>query len=163
MSASQAPARAVPRGDLRGFRYALAPLQQRQQWALERLQLQLAEAGKSVMQAQGDLAEIELLHQQAAAAAAWREGGRIDPSAHRRSLAYLLQLGARATAARQRRDELLAEQQRLRAACAALQLRLEGLEQHRHEAAAAHVREVARGEATEQDRDWLARRPRASR
>lgn len=157
MSASNAASPAGSDVDVRGFVYALEPVRQKLQWRLDKLMAELARIQQLVTKLEGQMAELSQRHDREADAAGQALIRRMNPDAHRRALDFLTQL--------RNRSRLLAEEHRtqglerdcLRSECVALQLRIEGLTQHKEDALNEYADEVRKRISTEQDRDWLAR------
>ncbi|MDN8618016.1 hypothetical protein [Variovorax ginsengisoli] len=157
MSATHAASPAGSDVDVRGFVYALEPVRQKLQWRLDKLMADLARTQQLVTKLEGQMAEISQRHDREAHAAGQALVSRMNPDAHRRALDYLTQLRNQSRLLAEEHRAKSLERDRLRAACVAQQLRIEGLTQHKEEALIEYADEVRKRISTEQDRDWLAR------
>lgn len=144
--------------DLRGFRYALEPVERRQRWQLDALQRRLALQQTQLAQARQGAQDLEDERQAVAARAGSVQGQRIDPQSRGRALAYMRRLAQQHRDALERVDELDAACAQARSDCIQAQLRLQGLQAHRASALAEFATEQRQREAGERDREWLARR-----
>ncbi|HWW08324.1 hypothetical protein [Collimonas sp.] len=143
--------------DLRGFVYPLASIQQRYQWQLDILQGQLG-AIQNQMQAQQErLAEMRrqmALQTECIAKAVLQ---RLNPLAHQRSIAYLMQCSQQIKEQEKHLAALEEERQRLRRECIDQQQRLELTEQHRLDCLKEYTELEQIRQSNEADRDWIAR------
>lgn len=143
--------------DLRGFVYALEPLRRKQQWQLEAAQRRLGQAQAAHDEAQAALTELQAALAAVAQRGSCIEGGRVDPVQQQRKLAYLIEMRGRIDAQQTLLEQAATARDGARAACLAAQQRCEALARHReHHEAQYRVEELAR-QASESDRDWLAR------
>lgn len=143
--------------DMRGFVYALEPLRRKQQWQLEAAQRRLGQAQTAHEAAQAALTELQAALAGVAQEASGARGGRVDPVMHQRTLAYLIDLRGRIDAQQAVLEQAGAARDAARAACLAAQQRCEALTRHRERHQDQyHAEELAR-QASESDRDWLAR------
>ncbi|MDM0122194.1 hypothetical protein [Variovorax arabinosiphilus] len=143
--------------DVRGFAYAMEPAWLRQQWQVDRSMAALARAEKALDDIDAELDAVRRLHDAGASEAAESMHLRLDPTVHRRTLAYLSMLGERMfklQVDRSEREKLCLD---CRKDCMAQQLRLEALNIHRDDALAEFANDLRLRNATEQDRDWLSR------
>lgn len=143
--------------DVRGFVYALEPVRQRQQWHMDKLMASLARVQQTLVETEARLNEVRSLHDEQARNAGQALVQRMHPGAHRAALGFLTHLRDQWRELDARRQEQLAERDRLRKECVALQLRLDGMTQHREDALTQYADEVRQRNSNEQDRDWLAR------
>jgi len=153
-SKAPAPKRDV---DVRGFVYALEPVRQRQQWRMDKLMASLARAQQALAETEARMAEVQAMHDEQASKAGQALVLRMDPGAHRAALGFLTHLRDQWRELDAKRKEQLAERDRLRKECMALQLRLDGMTQHKEDALTQYADEVRQRNSNEQDRDWLAR------
>ncbi|TWD85738.1 hypothetical protein FB547_105250 [Variovorax beijingensis] len=149
-----APVRDV---DVRGFVYALEPVHQRQQWRMDKLMASLARAQQALVETEARMSEVLGMHDEQARKAGQALVQRMDPGAHRVALGFLSHLRNQWRELDVQRKEQLAERDRLRKECMALQLRLDGMTQHKEDALSQYADEVRQRNSNEQDRDWLAR------
>ena len=149
-----APTRDV---DVRGFVYALEPVRQRQQWRMDKLMASLARAQQALAETEVRMSEVLAMHDEQARKAGQALVQRMDPGAHRAALGFLTHLRDQWRELDAQRKEQLAERDRLRKDCMALQLRLDGMTQHKEDALTQYADEVRQRNSNEQDRDWLAR------
>jgi hypothetical protein len=143
--------------DVRGFVYALEPVRQREQWRLDKLMAALARAQQALAETEARIGALEARHDEQARNAAQALLQRMDPHAHRHALGFLMHLRDQRRQLEQLREEQLAEKDRLRKECIALQLHLDGLTRHKEDALTQYADEVRQRNSNEQDRDWLAR------
>lgn len=151
------PAREPGQADLRAFRYGLEPYVRTQEWQLDRLQAALGVARRAHEEAvqQQRALQADLMAQAQALGRGFQ--ARQDPAAHRRGLDFLSGLQHR-IARHQVQVQLLRRQMvEAQRACALQQRKLDGLHDHRSDAARAFAAEVERKDAAERDRDWLSR------
>jgi glycine/D-amino acid oxidase-like deaminating enzyme len=80
--------------DLRGFQYALEPLLRKQQWRVDGLQARLAAMNKLVAAARRECTQVEAALESCAGGLRQAGGGRLDPDAYARGLAWLATLQA---------------------------------------------------------------------
>ena len=153
----QEPEFHAAQADLRGFRYALEPLRQKREWELDLLQREVASLAVRVEAAYATLADLHARRMAAAESAARACLERVDPVAHRQSLAYLAQLQGRVVEARRERDALAAEKTEAMARCIAGQQKLELLARNREDALRDYAAEQSIRLAAEADGDWIMR------
>jgi hypothetical protein len=149
-----APTRDV---DVRGFVYALEPVRQRQQWRMDKLMALLARAQQALAETEARMDEVQAMHDEQACKAGQALAQRMDPGVHRAALGFLTHLRNQWQELDAKRKEQLVERDRLRKECMALQLRLDGMTQHKEDALTQYADEVRQRDSNEQDRDWLAR------
>lgn len=145
--------------DVRGFRYPLEPLLQRQRWQLEAAQARLGRATREVAEKRAaiDRREEGLRRQDADAARA--AAARFDPVQQHRNLQWLAR-EREAIAGEQRELEALrGRRAEIAADCLARQNRLQVIEDHREDRVADYVQEQQGRLAAAADAEWLARRP----
>lgn len=158
MSASTtAPSAAVRDVDVRGFVYSLEPVRQRQQWRLDKSMVELAQAQQVLAGTEARMAQMLKTHDEQARTVGQALLERLDPAAHRRTLAYLAQLRGQWAQLDAQREEQRLARDRLRRECLEQQMRLEGLIRHKENALTEYADEVRQRASNEQDRDWLAR------
>lgn len=143
--------------DVRGFVYALEPVRQRQQWRLDKLMSAFARAQQALRDTEARIDQVQALHDEQARSASQALQQRMDPRTHRHALGFLMHLCDQRKQLDVLRQEQLAEKDRLRKECMALQLRLDGMTQHKEDALTTYADEVRQRNSNEQDRDWLAR------
>lgn len=148
----------TPTPDPRGFRYALAPYVQQQQWALTALMSRQARAEQAARDARSALSRSE--HELAVHTQQLQQASRQrpDPAAHQQAMTYLTALQQRLQQQRHQLEQAQAHLEQARGACLQQQRKVEGLEQHRNSARAEFLREQERQGARAADHDWLARR-----
>jgi len=152
-----APSAAVRDVDVRGFVYSLEPVRQRQQWRLDKSMAELAQAQQVLAGTEAQMAQVLKAHDEQARTVGQALLERLDPAAHRRTLAYLAQLRGQWAQLDAQREEQRLARDRLRRACLEQQMRLEGLTRHKENALTEYADEVRQRASNEQDRDWLAR------
>jgi hypothetical protein len=143
--------------DVRGFVYALEPVRQQQQWRLDKLMSAFARAQQTLRDTDARIDHLQAMHDEQARNAAQALQQRMDPRTHRHALGFLMHLRDQRKQLDALRQEQLAEKERLRKECTTLQLRLDGMTQHREDALMQFASEVRQRASNEQDRDWLAR------
>ncbi|QRY35506.1 hypothetical protein JVX96_29830 (plasmid) [Variovorax sp. PDNC026] len=143
--------------DVRGFVYALEPVRQRQQWRLDKLMSALGRAQQALRDTEVRIDQVQAMHDEQARSAGLALQQRMDPRTHRHALGFLTHLRDQHTQLEVLRQEQLVEKDRLRKECMALQLRLDGMTQHKEDALTTYADEVRQRNSNEQDRDWLAR------
>ena len=143
--------------DLRGFRHEAEAILQQRRWQLEaavaalgRLQAQLAAVRTSLSDLQAELAS-------SCGTCVDGRTVRLDPQAHVRSLHWLAQLQGRIGAAAARLEGVERERDAAGRRLRELQAKVDALEAHRDDAIAEFAGEQAARQASEADRDWLAR------
>lgn len=144
--------------DVRGFSYALEPVRQKQQWLLDKLMADLANAQRDLTRVQMKIDELRQLHDVQAATLFHAMQQRLDPSAHRGAVGYLARLREQSSQLQREHLALLETCDSLRAACVSQQLRIEGLMRHKEDALREYAHEMRQRSDAEQDRNWLARR-----
>lgn len=143
--------------DLRAFDYPLGPLQERERWALEKVQARAARV------LAGALALQEQLHGMERDCEAQRRHlldnvqRYLDPAMHRRAMEYLLHTQANLATVQKRIDAAQAEHRELLALCMRQQLRIDVLESHRRQQLDQYAMAQRTRQAAEQDHGWIAR------
>ncbi|WP_418124745.1 hypothetical protein [Variovorax sp. 160MFSha2.1] len=143
--------------DVRGFVYELEPVRQRQQWHLDKLMASLSRAQQSLVETESRMSEVQRAHDEQARTSSQALLQRMDPGAHRHALGFLAHLRDQWKQLDIQRQDQLAERDRLRKECIAMQLRLDGLTRHKEDALTQYADEIRQRNNSEQDRDWLAR------
>jgi hypothetical protein len=143
--------------DTRGFRYSLEPLQQRRGWQFDAAMAKVAAARKRVSDAQARERQVQddVVAQATFAAGEWSL--RLDPAAHSRSLAYLLQLQQRKARITLEITVLQEELTMAQKEATRLQQGVETLQRHRAEVLDAYRAEQERKSTAQADQDWSAR------
>ncbi len=143
--------------DLRGFRYALEPLRERRQWQLDAALAQLAALRRRMADSEAarDALDRDAAEQSARAASTWT--ARVDPIAHTRSLAYLMQLQRQRAGIERQIAQLRDELARAQVTVAQRQQGLEMLQRHRKEELDMYRLDKDRKTGAEADQDWSAR------
>lgn len=157
IASNEKPSSAARDVDVRGFVYALEPVRQQQQWRLDKLMSALARAQQALRNTEMRIDQVQALHDEQALSASHALQQRMDPRTHRHALGFLMHLRDQHKQLDVLRQEQLAEKDRLRKECMALQLRLDGMTQHKEDALTTYADEVRQRNSNEQDRDWLAR------
>ena len=144
--------------DLRGFDYALEPLQRKQQWRLDALQTRLARARSQESLAQTRLRAKQTAYRHELVLADQALQRHLDPQALQRTMAYLAQMAQQVHEA----DQTVANCRQARRAlvqeCIVQQQKLDTLSRHREECLLAYVAETSRLELAQADRDWIVHR-----
>jgi flagellar export protein FliJ len=143
--------------DMRGFVYALEPLRRKQQWQLEAAQRRLGQAQAAHDAAQAALTELQAVLAGVAQGAGRAADGRVDPAQHQRTLAYLIDMRGRIDAQQAVLEQTAAARDAARADCLVAQQRCEALARHREQHQDEYRAEELARQASETDRDWLAR------
>ena len=154
---NEKPTSAARDVDVRGFVYALEPVRQREQWRLDKLMSALARAQQALRDTEARIEHVQATHDEQARNAGHALQQRMDPRTHRHALGFLMHLRDQRKQLDALQQEQFAEKDRLRKECMALQLRLDGMIQHKEDALTAYADEVRQRNSNEQDRDWLAR------
>jgi chromosome segregation ATPase len=144
--------------DLRGFQYAAEPVLRRRQWELDAV---VAEMGRMLARIAQARSHAMTLHEQLVAQSAASTGAvaaRLDPGAHARSLAWLAQLQGRIADAERVLRQLDDQREEVTLRLRASQANVEAIEAHREDAVRDFAADAASRQASEADRDWLARR-----
>lgn len=144
-------------GEQRLFAYALEPQLQRLRWRHDEQISALAGALAHAASFHERVATLACEAAEVAGALARAQSSRLDPPRARQALDYLALLHHRHAAAEQ--DALMADRRAddLRAALAATQVEVEGLERDRADRLREHVAEHGRRAQRDADQDWLAR------
>lgn len=141
--------------DSRGFVYALAPYLRKQEWQLERLENQLAQANRLLEAAQERRGQLDAdFDLQKKSLSTWMHPNP-NPHAYQRGLLYLTHLRGEMKRQDQHIEALALQRQALRAECMAQQLRLDGVVEHRLGELREYSNNQARLSAAETDRDWV--------
>ncbi|MGJ7502499.1 hypothetical protein ACSFBF_19225 [Variovorax sp. ZT5P49] len=154
---NEKPSLAARDVDVRGFVYALEPVRQRQQWRLDKLMSAFARAQQALRDTEARIDSVQAAHDEQARNAGQALQQRMDPRTHRHALGFLMHLRDQRKQLDALRQEQLAEKDRLKKECMALQLRQDGMTQHKEDALTKFADEVRQRNSNEQDRDWLAR------
>ncbi|SHN17978.1 hypothetical protein SAMN05192549_105188 [Duganella sacchari] len=144
--------------DLRGFRYALAPLLERQRWQLEAQQRQLAVQQQAIARDAAHQRALEQRYRAFGEASGRELTAGFDLARHQRHLAYLAQLRGEILGVAAELEFKREQEREQRVLCQQLQCKLDLLEQHREQAAADYGQQQASRIASEMDREWMARR-----
>ncbi len=145
--------------DLRGFRYEADAILAQRRWQLDAAVSELGRLQERLAAVRVTLADLRT--QLATNCGSFADGRavRIDPSSHVRSLHWLAQLQGRISQAAARVEKLEQERDAASERLRELQCKVDALHAHRDDAVAEFaIGQVAR-DASEADRDWLARRP----
>ncbi len=143
--------------DTRGFSYGMEPLRRQAQWLVDSLTQQLTHAKSQLTKAEAALTDTGAQIRRFSDEGAFGARASVDPNAYRRMLAYLAHLQQLHSQQCRARDDARKTCTELQATCNAAQLRLEAIESHRDESRALFAQEARRKQASETDRDWLAR------
>jgi hypothetical protein len=143
--------------DLRGFRYALEPLLRKQQWRLDALQARLAAADKLVEAARQVCRDAQSTLDACARDLRQSGGGRLDPQAYGRGLAYLASLQADLVRKKLHLEQLRLDRDALRETCVQAQCKVDLTLEHRDECMKEYILAEQNRVSSEVDRDWLAR------
>lgn len=143
--------------DLRGFTYALEPLQQKQLWQMEQLQCELAQAQAVWLAAKDELLKLELTLRDLSDAARQLLQKKFDPQTHRQTLAYLVQLRQQVEESVQIEAQLRATKETIFSAVVEQQKKLDALVEHKNTEVLEYVKERSRLDQMQMDRDWIAR------
>jgi len=156
-SVSTSTPSAVRDVDVRGFVYELEPVRQRQQWRLDRAMSSLSRAQQSLAETESRMSQVQRAYDEQARTASQALQQRMDPGTHRHALGFLAHLRDQWKQLDVQRRDQVAERDRLRKECIAMQLRLDGLTRHKEDALTQYADEIRQRNNSEQDRDWLAR------
>lgn len=141
----------------RPFDYALQPMLQRARWQLDAA---LAELAASARKLETLKASATAHQDQFASMLGWMNSSTalsLDPNVARNRVAYLAQAASKT--ANFQRDIAKAEEElrKLQDIGRERQLRLDAIEQHRHDAEEEHRQALAQKAAAQVDDDWLVR------
>lgn len=143
--------------DARGFVYALEPYLQKQVWLQERLENQLAQASRLLLDAREQRRQLdEDFEFQMKSLSMWMHT-HPSPQTYQRGLLYLAHLRIEMKRQDQLIEMLLLQKEAKRAKCIEQQLRLDGLADHRTSKLREYTNNQARLAASEADRDWIGR------
>ena len=143
--------------DLRGFQYALEPLLRKQQWRVEALQARLAAADKQVDAARHACGEAQSVVDACAQGLRQPGGGKLDPQAYGRGLAYLAALQAGLIRKKLHLEQLRLDRSALRETYLQAQRKVDLTIEHKEECLKEYVLAEQNRVNSEVDRDWLAR------
>lgn len=143
--------------DLRGFQYALEPLLRKQQWRVDALQARLAAMDKLVAAARRECAQVEAALESSAGGLRQQGGGRLDPDAYARGLAWLAALQADLEQKKLRHERLRLDREALLETWLQAQRKVDVTSEHKDECLKEYVLTEQNRLSSEVDRDWLAR------
>jgi hypothetical protein len=143
--------------DLRGFHYALEPLLRKQQWRVDALQAKLAAMDKLVNAARQACAEVESALDSCAHSLRQPGGGRVEPAAYARGLAYLAVLQGDLEQKKLRYETLRLDRAALLDTYLQAQRKVDVTSEHKDECLKEYVLTEQNRLSSEVDRDWLAR------
>jgi ElaB/YqjD/DUF883 family membrane-anchored ribosome-binding protein len=146
-----------PDVDAPAFVYPLSAWMQKAAWALDAATAELGRAQAALRTARGTLEGLRTGVEENARQIARLMAARPDPLAHRAHLQFLAQRKAALRAAQMAAEAASQTHLRLQKECGALQARHEGLLRHRGEVHGAFLQDIRHRQASERDRDWLAR------
>lgn len=143
--------------DLRGFRYALEPLQTKRQWHLNALQAQLGREQQRLGERRQTLKAQQGEHRDQSHLASAAMRVHLDPIVHQRALAYLARLHGTIQESQGILNELQIQCDNTKKECVEQQCKVEVLEQHRRDQLRDYAADMTAKQAAEADRDWVAR------
>jgi peptidyl-tRNA hydrolase len=143
--------------DLRGFRYPLEPLLHKQQWRVDALQARLAAADKLVEAARQVCRDAQSALDACAHGLRQPGGGKLDPQAYGRGLAYLAALQTDLARNKLHLEQLRLDRDALREAYLQAQCKVDLTIEHKDECLKEYVLAEQNRVSSEVDRDWLAR------
>ncbi len=144
--------------DLRGFEYVAEPVLRRRQWELDAVVAEMGRLLERLAQAKSRAAALREQLVAQAEASNGAVGARFDPVAHVRSLAWLANLQGRIADAERALAQLETQREEVSGRLRALQSQVDAIEAHREDAVRDFAADTAARQASEADRDWLARR-----
>ncbi len=143
--------------DVRGFRYALEPLQRKHEWQLAALETQLGHRHRDLKDSREALSELQSRHRQQLAWAHSLDPRRaLDPQSRQRLLACLVQLDEEIRQAGLVVQQRLQAVQESQAACNQKRRKIEALDKHREASLKEFAEEQGRIQFAQLDRDWMA-------
>lgn len=143
--------------DVRGFRYALEPLQRKHEWQLAALETQLGHRHRDLKDSREALSKLQSRHRQQLAWAQSLDPRRaLDPQSRQRLLACLVQLDEEIRQAGQVVEQRLQAVQESQAACNHKRRKIEALDKHRETSLKEFAEEQGRIQFAQLDRDWMA-------
>ena len=143
--------------DLRGFRYALEPLLRKQQWHVDALQARLAAVDKSIDAARQARGKSQSALDACAHGLRLSGGGRLDPHAYGRGLAYLAALQAELVRKTLHLEKLRLDRDAVREAYVQAQRQVDLTIEHKDECQKEYAVAEQNRVNGEVDREWLAR------
>lgn len=144
--------------DARAFVYTLEPIRQRQQWRLDKAQAALSRAQAELAETETALMQVLEALEEYARHVSSQLALRLDPVAHRLSLARLSRFREKAKQLEESRLRLRDRCEALRETLLSERARLDGLDRHKHDALTQYAAEMRHLALNERDRDWLGRR-----
>jgi hypothetical protein len=145
------------RVDLRGFHYRLEPARRLARWRLSSTIARLGDLQRSIDEATRRIAEVDsACDAQARRLTGW-VNAECDPSLYASGLQWIVRLHRERHAAQAAKDELLAQRRRVRSELVMEQARVDTFDAHRNGCETVHAGLEVWRQATEADRDWLAR------
>lgn len=143
--------------DLRGFAYALEPLQHKQQWRMEQLQRQFAKAQAVWLEAKNDLLKLQRMFNDQSELARVALQKRFDPQTHRQTVAYLTQLGQQVEESLLTEANKREEREAIFTDMIEQHKKLDMLVDHKNFELEEYVKEMSRLDQIQVDRDWISR------
>ena len=143
--------------DLRGFTYALEPLQHKQQWRMEQLQCQFAKAQAAWLESKNELLKLQRMLSDQSDLARDALQKRVDPQTHRQTVAYLTQLNQRVEESILAEASKREERELIFASMIEQHKKLDVLVEHKNLELEDYVKEMSRLDQIQVDRDWIAR------
>ncbi|MFZ6721392.1 hypothetical protein [Undibacterium sp. Ji49W] len=143
--------------DLRGFFYQLEPVQNKTQWELDLIEVQLADALRELEQCRVDieLKQLRKREQSDLARTSWQTN--FNMLTHQSALGFLVMLETDIMAGQKHLNQLSHKVATLRGECVLLQQKIQLMDSHRNECLDEYAAEQLRQQTAEIDRDWSAR------
>ena len=143
--------------DMRAFRYALAPLQQREQWRLQRLEAVRIRHQQAVLACQQEVTALKTAMQPYLIDMHRHLVSRVAPELHRQGLRFLDEMRGRLDHAERRHQSAQETHKAASKAVSNQQLKLKGIEEHRSSATADYALVERQRAAKEADMQWSAK------
>lgn len=143
--------------DVRGFRFSLEPLLQRQSWQFESLQHRIAQQQKHVAEADAAVKAIEANLVAVCDEVARQTAHCLTPQTRQQQLLWMARLRQELDAAQRKLDQLQEEKYNLLAELRKRQASLQVIRDHRQDCLKDFSMEVDRHQAAVADQDWIAR------
>lgn len=143
--------------DLRGFDYALAPLQRQHEWRRDAARARVMRVRRQIAETEAEVVALRERHRREGEALARSLAQRVDPGVHRHMLDWLGQLHSQIRVAEQALSDLRAKCDELLERYRAEERKLDLLDAHRKACLEEFVRDAQNRLAAQADRDWLSR------
>lgn len=143
--------------DLRGFRFALEPLLQRQSWQFEALQHRIARQQKQVAEAEATKKAVETSLATVCDDVARQTVQRLTPETRQQQLLWMARLRQELQDAQRKLDQLQHEKNNLQAELRKRQASMQVIRDHRQDCLKDYSMERERHQSAVADQEWMAR------